>query len=187
MTPAEFLAMEPRDHPDFVHYGDPRCESAVKAGREDPALFMPNLVELIRRIGGPDAIPNHRDPGLVPLLSHDDPRWDVLWEEEGWTTGYTAMLRDLGSRRGYATLYRMNNSLFVHDWHPREDFLQVTFDIPADWSVSAWGLPTVMIEDVFTASHDLDRLAAEALDYWIGAIQKATETYVHIRRDRFVF
>ena len=44
-----------------------------------------------------------------------------------------------------------------------------------------------MIEDVFTASYDLDRLAAEALDYWIGAIQKATETYVHIRRDRFVF
>jgi hypothetical protein len=106
---------------------------------------------------------------------------------QGVCRGYAATLKDLRSRRCYATLYRTKNVLFVDQWHPRDDFLELIFDIPADWSASAWVAPITMTEQVFTASYDVDRLAAEALDYYIGAIQKATETYIHVRRDRFVF
>jgi hypothetical protein len=186
MTPAEFLASNPHDHPDFVHCGDPRFEPGNKAGRKDSTLFMPNLVELIRRIGGPDAIPDDWTEDFEPLLASDDPRVSITWDEcQGVES--KAMLRDLRSRRPYATLYRWGTSLWVESWHPREANLDLHFDIPADLSVSAWGIPSAMIQDIFAASYDLDRLAAEALDYWIGAIQRATETYVHIRLDRFVF
>jgi hypothetical protein len=186
MTPAEFLAMDPGDHPDFVCCDDPRLEPGNKAGRKDSTLFMPNLVELIRRIGGLDAIPDDWTGGFRPLYDSGDPRGVVEWTE---TRGHNerAMLKDLRSGRLYAVFYRWENSLWVIDWHPREGHLDLNFDIPADWSASAWDIPQAMIEDTFTASYDLDRLVAEALDYWIGAIQKATEAYIHIRRDRFVF
>jgi hypothetical protein len=60
--------------------------------------------------------------------------------------------------------------------------------MPADWSAAPWELPrTTIYGDTVSASYDLDRLAAQTLDYWLGSIQKATETYVHVRRDRFVF
>jgi hypothetical protein len=187
MTPAEFLAMAPLNHPDFVCCTDPRCESGNKVGRKDPALCMPNLVELIRRIGGPDAVPEaFSGDNPVPLFGLDDPRSHVVWHEAKGAM-HSALLKDLRSRRVYARLYRMGNGLFVDRWHPKDEFLEAIFDVPADWSASAWGLPSVMSEDSDTASYDLDRLAAETLDYWIGSIQKATETYVHIRRDRFVF
>jgi hypothetical protein len=186
MTPAEFLAMEPRNHPDFVCCIDPRCDSRNKTGRKDSTLFLPNLVELIRRIGGPDAIPDDWKQRPSPFYSHDDPRCAVWWAECGGHA-HRVMLRDLRSRRPYLTMYRWTDRLWVTDWHPRETDLDLLFDIPADWSAAAWGLPFVCIEDIITASYDLDRLAAEALDYWVGAIQKAAETYVHIRRDRFVF
>jgi hypothetical protein len=187
MTPAEFLAMNPHDHPDFAGCDDPRLEPGNKAGRKDSTLLMPNLVELIRRIGGPDAIPDDWDRDLLrPIYHYDDPRGEAWWAEcQGQEQ--KAMLKDLRSRRPYLTLYRWDKSLWLTGWHPHEKNLDLVFNIPADWSAAAWGIPSAMIEDVFTASYDLDRLAAEALDYWIGAIQKATETYVHIRRDRFVF
>jgi hypothetical protein len=97
------------------------------------------------------------------------------------------MLKDKTSARVYARLHRIGDWLFVDEWHPREGFLSLNFGIPVDWSASAWTTPLAEIGDVMTASYDLDRLAAEALDYYIGAIQKATETYIHVRRDRFVF
>ena len=185
MTPAEFLKIDPRDHPDFVACDDPRCKSANKAG-QDGTLFMPNLVELIRRIGGPDAIPDDWDHESRPIGCDDDPR-GAAWWAECQAHEHKVMLKDLRSRRPYLTLYRWDKSLWARGWHPRGTDLDLLFDIPADWSAAAWGLPFVSIEDMMTASYDLNRLAAAALDYWIGAIQKATETYVHIRRDRFVF
>jgi hypothetical protein len=186
MTPAEFLASEPRDHPDFVCCINPRCDAQNKTGRKDSTLFMPNLVELIRRIGGPDAIPDDWTEDLRPLLDLDDPRSSILWDEcRGQES--KVMLRDLRSRRPYLTMYRWKDGLWVTDWHPRETFLTLLFDVPTDWSAAPWASRYVSIEDTHTASYDLDRLAAETLDYWIGAIRKATETYVHIRRDRFVF
>jgi hypothetical protein len=185
MTPAEFLASKPRDHPDFVGCDDPRCEPANKAGK-DGTILMPNLVELIRRIGGVDAIPDDWTDDFKPFYFHDEPRGAAWWAECRGRE-QVVMLKDLRSRRPYLTLYRWRNSLHVEDWHPRGDFLALIFGIPADWSASAWELPFVSIMDVHTASYDLDRLAAETLDYWIGAIRKATETYVHVRRDRFVF
>jgi hypothetical protein len=147
---------------------------------------MPNLVELIRRIGGPDAIPDATDganeDGSLELTPHD--YWDIIGRDG---LEDAAMLKDRRSGRIYAQMYRLRDCLLVHEWHLKEGSLYLHFDIPADWSGSAWGLPFTSIEDVHTASYDLDRLAAEALDYRIGAIQKATETYVHVRRDRFVF
>jgi hypothetical protein len=186
MTPAEFLAMDPREHPDFVNCSDPRCESHSETGRKDAILFMPNLVELIRRIGGPAAIPDLEDKtdadGFVDFAWADE--WEIM-RRDGRDNA--AMLKDLGSGRTHVELHRLDDWLFVEKWHPKEASLSLAFDIPADWSASAWDAPLATIDDVMMASYDLDRLAAEALDDWIGAIQKATETYIHIRRDRFVF
>jgi hypothetical protein len=56
-----------------------------------------------------------------------------------------------------------------------------------DWSASRWPCPTATLEDLVALTHDLDRLAAKTLDYWLGTIQRTTETFIHIRRDRFVF
>jgi hypothetical protein len=186
MTPAEFLAMNPKDHPGFLHCGDPRFEPGKEAGSKHPAVFMPNLVELICRIGGPDAIPESWSEDDDPIPDLDDPRAAVAWDECRGVES-KAMLRDLRSRRPYAVLHRWGPTLWVESWHPREVNLDLHFDIPADWSASAWEVPGAMIHDIFSVSYDLDRLVAETLDYWIGAIQRATETYIHIRRDRFVF
>jgi hypothetical protein len=62
------------------------------------------------------------------------------------------------------------------------------FEIPVDWSAAAWKSPFVMINcETFTASDELEVLVARSLDHWLGQIQRATETYCHIRRDGFVF
>jgi hypothetical protein len=185
MTPAGFLEMDPDDHPDFVPCDDPRCGSRNKAGRKDPAVFLPNLVELIRRIGGPGGVPDTRDGAEGgPLELHLRGPWEVCSRDGGT---YAAMLKDKRSGRVHAELCRIGDRLMVQDWHPRQGLLHLIFTIPADWSASAWELPFTARDDDHSASYDLDRLAAEALDYRLGALRKSTETYIHVRRDRFVF
>jgi hypothetical protein len=190
MTPAQFLASEPRDHPGFVHCDDLRC------GRDDKTgpVPMPNLVELLRRVGGPDAIPDHRDPETQMITDSDDPRAIAVQEDTGRGNGRLARLKDLGSGTLYAWMFRYGEALFVGGWHPREARLILSFAITGDWSVSAWGVLGATIGDASAASYDLDaasydvtRLVAEAFDHWIGETRKATQTYVHIRCDRFVF
>jgi hypothetical protein len=183
MTAAEFLASNPRDHADFVSCDDPRLESRLgRAG----SLLLPNLVGLIRRIGGPDAIPDQmeeREPdGFFHWQSED--RWNILIREGQY---WSARLKDCHSSRVYAELSRLGNGLEVREWHPHERYLGLIFTIPVDWSASAWAAPTTMIEDIMSASHDLDLLAAEACDLWIEGITKSVDTYIDIRRDQLVF
>jgi hypothetical protein len=185
MTPAEFLAMEPREHPDFVACNDPRAERVNKTGDPDRVVFIPALVALIRRFGGLDAIPDRMEEchGLIRYHEADAIRLGVELEC-AVRAEYGALLKDVRSHRAYATLSRLGGrTLCVDSWHPREDFLSVMLAIPADWAAAPWAVEFVSIEDSHTASHDIDRLAAEACDYWIGGIQRATATYCHIRRD----
>jgi hypothetical protein len=180
MTPAEFLASDPFDHPDFVPCNDPRADGRHRG----QTLFLPNLVALIRRLGGPDAIPDRMHE---PLPAGDGLRaidWEVLWANDH---KYGVMLKDRTSHLVYAELSRLGvNCLEVEGWHQRELGLSLTFEIPADWSGGAWETPVASIQDTFSATAELDALAAATLDYWLGSIDKATHTYCHIRRDVFI-
>jgi hypothetical protein len=148
MTPIEFLESDLYSHPDFVVCDDPRLDSKTgnKAGDEATGLFLlPNLVRLIRRIGGVDAVPETED------------------SEGRWVLGD-------GYRRSVLTLSRLHGSLVAEGWHPRCPALTAIFDVPDDWSGSPWRLSVVMGDDLFPTSYDLERLAVEALDHHLGEI-----------------
>jgi hypothetical protein len=156
MTPAEFLRMEPRKHPAFVSCDDPRLD----ARWEDPTLSLPNLVRLIQRIGGIDAIP---DP----------------YPEEAW------VLKD-----GADTILELSRSgarrLNVEGWHPRCPALVLMFDLPEDWSGSPWRLSVVMGDDLFPTNADLERLAARALDHHVGEILDSRGGHFYVDGEPFV-
>jgi hypothetical protein len=170
-----------------VGWDDPRGKAANKTGMGG-TILMPNLVELIRLIGGVDAIPDPRDgDGFLPIFTTDDPRHAVVQWERGDLGDQGVSLKDVRTRRTYLRLSRGGHSLWADDWHQRDETLGLVFGIPLDWTATPWRLPFTSSFDRISASHDLDRLAAESLDHWIGVIRGAMETYIFVRRDRFIF
>src|SRR5262245_17981315 len=133
MTPDQFLASNPMDHPDFVP-----CDLATD--RPLRSLLMPNLVALIQRIGGLDAIPD-RMSAPPPDFSHVDVAiaLDGIW--------YEALLRDRKSHRVYAELSRLGENLEVSGWHPHDSNLTIAFNLVADWAAGAWTITLAQIDD----------------------------------------
>jgi hypothetical protein len=173
MTPEEFLKSRPMDHPDFVgcdqETGHPRVRT----------VSMPNLVALIRRMGGPDAIPDQMEQGFVNMSA-------VAWSMPDGEK-YGAYLRDCKSHRIYAELSRLGpDNLIIEAWHPRDDALSINISLPADWSAGIWEGGFISIQDVFSKTTELDALVMASCDLWLGLIQAATETYCLIRRDVFI-
>jgi hypothetical protein len=171
MTVDEFLKSDPTEHPDFVG-----CQDEFKHPGPQP-MPMPNLVALIRRIGGPDAIPDAMDAphlAFIPDLHDAQIRYGVF-------------LLDRKTHIVYAELSRMGpRMLQVSHWHPRERFLDLIFELPADWAAGTWAGPCTCIMDQFSSSPDLDALAMASCDRFLGLIQQATETCCLIRRDVFI-
>ena len=174
ITPDEFLASNPQDHPDFGM--QPTDHPAVRP------MLLPNLVTLIHRMGGLDAIPDVRAEGPVTHL----PDLDVLF---GVPDGgrYSAMLRDRRSHCVYAELSRRGpGTLIVEEWHPHDPLLRVEFGLPADWAAGAWTVTRVVSDDMCSATAELDALAAASCERRIGLVQNPAETYCLIRRDVFL-
>jgi hypothetical protein len=172
MTPDQFLASNPADHPDFVGSDQP-------ANHPRQAVLMPNLVALIQRMGGLDEIPDQMlAPQVIPPLNVASALDEIR---------YGVFLRDFKTQHIYAELYRLGPAkLVVSGWHPHDDGLSLIFGLPTDWTVGAWTVNLVDIDDVFSSTADLDVLVATSCDWFIGAIQKATGTYCLIRRDQFL-
>jgi hypothetical protein len=85
-------------------------------------------------------------------------------------------------------LSRFYGSIEVREWHPKRRDCLVMLTPPADWTAGMWRVVTITVRGVTrSATAALERLAASALDRRIDAIQRTTETYIHIRRDRFIF
>jgi hypothetical protein len=176
MTSDEFLKSRPMDHPDFIDCDQWTGHPSV------PATSLPNLVALIRRMGGLDAIPDDNDDRV--LRGVDRPYFS-LWDSMPDRMLYGAFLRDCESHRAYARLLRLGENVVISGWHPCESNLTITFSRPADWTAGAWPIALVQIDGVYSSTAELDALVAISCDEFIGAIQKATETYCLIRRDVF--
>jgi hypothetical protein len=178
MSPAEFLIHDPYDNPGIVGNDDERWEDEGRPRRPPLGVPMPNLVALIREVGGPDAIPDAPDlevpDGESPArIGPNSPIEDRAESDR------SVRLKDKLTERVHVELIRLGSvRLQVTDWHPRREGLVLAFDIPADWATAPWGLPDVRIGDCSSISPDLDRLAAEALDHWIGVIRASGESYI---------
>jgi hypothetical protein len=53
--------------------------------------------------------------------------------------------------------------------------------------VWVWTVEEVMIDEIFSTTLELDALAAEACDTMVRMVNDPAETYIHVRRDGFVF
>jgi hypothetical protein len=161
-TPEEFLAAEPGAIRDMYD----ACGGPEQYPR--PELILPNLVALVRRLGGPDAVPD---------LGDGRTRNRVGWEFEdddrdNWPSA-TLRLRDTASILGniVVRLTRGGREINVHDWHAEDAGLTVILVPPADWSAAPWTIRSVYGMDregyhSHTAACAI--LAARALDRWIG-------------------
>jgi hypothetical protein len=174
LTPEQFLKMEPHDHPDFVYCG----EIPDGSSRRQPTVLMPNLVALIQRMGGIENVPDRMErTGSFDLRT---------WHH----SGHAAMLRDRSSHLVYGSIDRLGDDcLDVSEWHPHDYRplpISIIFGIPPDWTVSPWTISHVSMCDVFSTTTELDLLASRTCDFWFAAIQKSTDTYIHIQRDQFL-
>jgi hypothetical protein len=148
MTPAEFLECDLDHHPGFGSCSDPRLDVRPRANPPALMLPMPNLVWLVRRLGGIDAIP------------------------EGWPDAETWVLKE-----GGRTILRLSRAgpreLAAEGWHPGCPALVVTLHLPEDWPDSPWSVGLVMGDDLFPTTDELRCLAARALDRHVGEILDA--------------
>jgi hypothetical protein len=174
LTPQEFLGMDPGDHPDFLG-----CDKTWPK-YQHPRLLVPNLVALIQRAGGFDAIPDEMDRGVEDLIGIGDnpwalPRWD-------------AQLRDWDTGNRLCEFKRWgNDDIEFSDWHPHESLLSIHYKIPADWTAAPWEPYYVAIMEMTASTSWLEFMASMALNFWIEGIQKARRTLIHIQRDHMVF
>jgi hypothetical protein len=93
MTVNQFLAGDPRSHSDFQP-----CDVSMAKPHRKPARLMPALVELIRRVGGLDAVPVG-----VANLTPDTVDWNVIHREG---THWDAELKRRDSGRVLARMHR---------------------------------------------------------------------------------
>jgi hypothetical protein len=143
-----------------------------------PELMLPNLVALVRRLGGPDAVPDMRGGG---------PRSRVGWDfddnnRDNWPS---ATLRDRHMDDIVARLTRSGQEIGVTDWHPEDGGLEVVLVPPADWSAAPWAIKSAYSTD---HSHDpymsdtaaCTLLAARALDRHLADWGDPAKTFFQI-------
>jgi hypothetical protein len=157
MSPAEFLESDPHNHPGFWDAFDPRTEERWESDGTIGPLSLPNLMELVGRFGGPDAIPRY----------------------EGWTfkDGDRTVLRVWTFSRHY---------LAAADWQRYAPDLGLVFDIAIDGPDSPWRFYGFMSDDVLPNNRDARRLVARAfglhvgrlLEGWGGALRVEDEPFV---------
>jgi hypothetical protein len=153
-TPEEFLAVDPGTIRDM----------SGPASYPRPEVMMPNLVALLRRLGGPDAVP---DAGTGRARARVG--WD--FEDNDRDNWPSATLRERGTGDVVARLNRSGDEIAVSDWHAEDGGLMVVLVLPADWSAAPWAVRSVYGEDgdrYFSGTAACDTLAARALDRWIG-------------------
>src|SRR4051794_28655270 len=131
MTMQATVGLDPHDpleHPDFLACNDPRLETKW----EHPTVYVPSLVYMLHRLGGPA---NISDDFMSP---------SQITSESGTILAEVVMTKEADD--GF--------SIFVGEWHRKDTFLTVVFDVPARWHFGGWMVNTVMSEDIFCASAD---------------------------------
>ena len=167
-TPEEFLSTDPETIRDMYD----ACGGPERYPR--PEVMLPNLVALVRRLGGPH---------VVPATGHARDRvgWDFDDNDrENWPS---ATLRDRRMGDVVARLTRCGHEINVHDWHEEDVGLTVILVPPADWSAAPWAIRSVYgMEDSLYHSHTAacDILAARALDRWIADHGDPAKTFFQI-------
>jgi hypothetical protein len=157
MTPAEFLDLNPHDLPDWVNCNDPRLDSKGEANDWDGTEPLPRLAELLRRLGGLEALPRY----LVHLCGEGDRAEYVTGDPWALRLAWDQSLQ----------LWREGHELIVEGWHPHCDALTVHCRPPADGDgTKPWEVMLVMGDDLFPVFGRDARLAVRSLDYRIGQI-----------------
>jgi hypothetical protein len=172
-TPEEFLATDPEAIRDMYD----ACGGPGLGCYPHPEVLLPNLVALVRRLGGPDA---------VPAMGRGRERvgWDFEADEDDDRANWpSATLRDRQWGHIVARLTRCDREINVHDWHEEDRGLTVILVWPADWSAAPWAIRSVygMGRDPrcsHTAACDL--LAARALDRRIGEKGDPKRTFFQV-------
>jgi hypothetical protein len=146
-TTRELIAFRPLDHPDFGHCADPR----VIAGHAHPVVYVPNLVYMLHKMGGPFNVS------------------DVFGEPTSLEVGHNnATVVEAVIPGGIDADGGFN--LHLSEWHrsKSEHLLTIIFDVPAKWHLGEWEVEVVMREDMFSSTAALDREIAELCDSTIG-------------------
>jgi hypothetical protein len=146
---------------------------------------MPAVVELIRRMGGLDEIPEVTAASLGMHNTIDVPEVKIHVRDGDY---WEAMLKRRDSGQVLIAMSRFGESgLQVTHWHPHNADLTIVFRLPADWTAWAWTVEVVMIHDTLSTTLELDALATEACDMLAGLVNDPNKSYCHTRRDLFVF
>jgi hypothetical protein len=186
MTVDEFLASKPSRHPGFRPDSQldryPACSMLA-------TVQMPALVELIRRMGGLDAIrPGLVDPTPDGVGKRSSGReYDIV--RNGLRESH-AFLQRLEDRRPLLGLFYTSgmdgDTLLVTSWHRHNRNLDIRFEIPADWASALWTVIVVRTASRCSTTVQLDKLAAKACDVRIGQLNDPATTYCHITRSTIV-
>jgi hypothetical protein len=167
-TPEEFLATEPQAIRDMHD----ACGGPEQYPR--PEVMLPNLVALVRRLGGPDAVP-------TSWRERESVGWDFDDDDRGnWPS---TTLRDRRMDDIVARLTRFGDEINVHDWHEEDGGLTVILVPPADWSAAPWAIRSVYGMDrdcYFSKTAACDLLAARALDRWLADRGDPAKTFLQI-------
>jgi hypothetical protein len=143
-TTATLDASDPLSHPDFLPCNDPRLDTKW----DPPSVYVPNLVYLLHRLGGPDSISSDFECPSQVTSDYGRTLVEVLRPEfKTSDDGFT---------------------LFIQGWHSGESILDVIFDVPARWHLGEWTVTSVMSADIFCASAELAREVALLCNRMVG-------------------
>jgi hypothetical protein len=146
---------------------------------------MPNLVALIRRMGGFDAIPDAMGQSFGMEWSEVDVLALLVRAPGGYT--HDARLMDRASHKVCVSLHRSGSDrLVVTQWYPGRGLLCVVFAPPADWSVGPWRMVDAMIDYRRPQIAESGPSLAADCDRLIGKVQREVDTYCMVRRDVFI-
>lgn len=137
-----FDPADPTSHPDFVGCDHPLTKW------EPPTVYVPSLVYLLHRLGGPENIADGR-----------------YSESAIYTTHGTVIAEVSRTANGDGSF-----SLCVDQWHYNKtcDCLTVIFNVPAQWHLGEWEVETVMCMDEFCNSAELAREVALLCNRMVG-------------------
>jgi hypothetical protein len=157
------IETEPGKHPDFVPCDDPRLVS--KARRSEP-IYVPNLVHLLFRLGGP--------LNVWRLCQDSVPFWAPAEFKYAGVYPQTMDFKAIGVHIQWFAIEAWKPgspfSLALSGWHPHEHGLFAIFEIPPKWHLGDWKIASVSIWDSYSLSADLDALVAECCDDFVGRL-----------------